>query len=157
MSEENVEIVRRFYPGRSVDMVATIADRDTFEAVRVAWEPLVDCDFETVVAGQVPLAGSAEIPGGSARPVAHGLDGFASAFRDWLSAWESWVVAPPEFIDVDENRVLALMEIRGRSKTHQVEMPIEAANLWTLRDRKVARLELFLDQAEALEAAGLRD
>ena len=67
------------------------------------------------------------------------------------------MVAPPEFIDVDENRVLALMEIRGRSKTHQVEMPIEAANLWTLRDRKVARLELFLDQTEALEAAGLRE
>ena len=62
MSEENVEIVRRFYPG-SVDMVATIADPETFEAVRVAWEPLVDRDFETVVAGQVPLAGSAEIPG----------------------------------------------------------------------------------------------
>ena len=153
MSQQNVEIVRRFYPG-SVDMVATIADPETFEAVRVAWEPLVHRDFETVVAGQVPLAGSAEIPGGSSRPVAHGLDGFASAFRDWLSAWESWVLMPPDFIDVDETRVLALFEVRARSKTHQVEMPIDGANLWTLRDRKVARLELFLDQAEALQAAG---
>ena len=67
------------------------------------------------------------------------------------------MLVPPDFIDVDENRVLALFEVRARSKTHQVEMPIEAANLWTLRDRKVARLELFLDQAEALEAAGLSD
>ena len=157
MSQQNVEIVRRFYPG-SVDMVATIADPETFEAVRVAWEPLVHRDFETVVAGEVLLAGSAEIPGGSSRPVTHGWDGFASAFRDWLSAWESWVITTPtDFIDVDENRVLALFEVRARSKTHQVEMPIEVANLWTLRDRKVARLELFLDQEEALEAAGLEE
>ena len=156
MSKENVEIVRRFYPG-SVDLVATIADPEGFEAARVAWEPLLHRDFETVVAGEL-LGGSAEIPGGSSsRPVTHGLNGFASAFRDWLSAWESWVLMPPDFIDVDETRVLALFEVRARSKTHQVEMPIEAANLWTLRDRKVARLELFLDKAEALEAAGLSE
>ena len=66
MSEENVEIVRRFYPG-SVDLVATIADPEGFEAARVAWEPLLHRDFETVVAGEL-LGGSAEIPGGSFAP-----------------------------------------------------------------------------------------
>jgi hypothetical protein len=35
--------------------------------------------------------------------------------------------------------------------------PIRDANLHTLRDRKLARVELFFDQAEALEAAGLRE
>ena len=65
MSQENVEIVRRFYPG-SVDLVATIADPEGFEAARVAWEPLLHRDFETVVAGEL-LGGSAEIPGGSLR------------------------------------------------------------------------------------------
>jgi hypothetical protein len=157
MSQENVEIVRRFYPG-TVELVATVADPEGFEATRAAWEPFVHHDFETVTSPRtVPLAtADGEIPQGS-RPTFRGLDGFATGFRDWLSAWESWVVTPTEFIDVDEDRVLVLIAIRGRSKTHHVEMPIEAANLWILRNRKVVRLELFLDQEDGLEAAGLSE
>jgi ketosteroid isomerase-like protein len=153
MSQENVEVVRGLYPG-SVDMVSSFVDPEGFEATRAALEPLVHPDFETVtVPGQIPLGDpDAE---DSSRPTFHGLDGFASGFRDWLSAWESWVVTATEFVDVDENRVLVLIEVRARSKTHQVEMPIEGANLWTVRNRKIGRLELFFDRAQALEAAGL--
>ncbi len=155
MSEENVEIVRRLYPG-PVDLVATVGGPDGFETTRAAFEPLVPPDFETVtVPGQVPLSGAgAENP---SRPIFHGMDGFVNAFRDWLSAWESWVVTATDFINVDENRVLVMLDIRARSKTHQVEMPIEGANLWTLSNGKLARLELFFDRDRALEAAGLRE
>jgi hypothetical protein len=155
MSEENVEIARRLYP-ETFDLVAAVVDPEAFEAIRGAYEPLVHHDFETVtVPGQIPLGGpDAEKP---SQPTFYGLDGFASSFRDWLSAWESWVVTPTEFIDVDEDRVLVVIEIRARSKTDQVKMPIKGANLLTLSDRKVARLELFFDPAEALEAAGLRE
>jgi hypothetical protein len=67
------------------------------------------------------------------------------------------VVAPTDFIDVDENRVLVMLGVRARSKTHQVEMPVEGANLLTIKDGRVARLELFFDRAQALEAAGLSE
>jgi len=46
---------------------------------------------------------------------------------------------------------------RERSKTHEVEMPIDGANILTIRDGKLSRLEMFLDQSEALEAAGLTE
>ncbi len=49
MSEENVEVVRRLFPG-TVDLVATLADPGAFEATRVVFEPLVHPDFETVSA-----------------------------------------------------------------------------------------------------------
>ena len=39
------------------------------------------------------------------------------------------MATPTDFIDVDENRVLVMLDVRARSKTHQVEMPIEGANL----------------------------
>jgi hypothetical protein len=91
-------------------------------------------------------------------PLVHSdMDGFRGAFLDWLSAWESWVVTATNFIDVDENRVLVLLDVRVRSKTHQVEMPIEGANLLTLRDGKLARIELFFKRAQARETAGLRE
>ena len=79
------------------------------------------------------------------------------AWREWLSAWESWLITPTEFEAVDEERVLVLMEVRARSKTHRVEMPLKGANLLTIRDGRLARLEMFLDQNEALEAAGLSE
>jgi hypothetical protein len=62
-----------------------------------------------------------------------------------------------DFVDVDEDRVLVLLDVRARSKTHQAEMPIAAANLLALRDGKVARMELFFERAQAREAAGLTE
>ena len=158
MSQKNVEIVRRFYP-RSTDLVLTIADPRGFEATRQAFEPFVHPDFESVTDPDLVLlsAPGDETHGDSSSQVFHGLDGFASVFRDWLSAWESWLVTPTDFIDVDEDRVLVLFEVRARSKTHQVEITIDSANLWTLRDGKAERLELFLKPATALEAAGLSE
>jgi hypothetical protein len=145
-----VEVVRRLFPGE-VDVVAGLADRKALDATL---GPLVQPDFETVtVPGQVPLSGAGvDDP---SRPIFYGLDGFVAAFRDWLTAWETWVVTPADFIDVDENRVLVMLDIRARSKTHQVEMPVEGANLLTIKDGKVARIELFFDRDQALEAAGL--
>jgi hypothetical protein len=151
MSQENVEVVRRLYP-EGLDLVAALADRENFDATLA---PLVQPDFEIVtVPGQVPLSGvGAEDP---SRPTFYGVDGFARSFGEWLTAWESWVITGTDLIDVDESRVLVLLDIRARSKTHQVEMPIEGANLLTLRGGKLARVELFFDRSQALEAAGLR-
>ena len=76
---------------------------------------------------------------------------------DWLSAWDTWVLGPPEFIDVDADRVLVGYEVRARSKTGGVEVTIDAANLLTLRSGKLKRLELFFDRKDAIEAAGLAE
>jgi ketosteroid isomerase-like protein len=152
MSQENVEVARRLYPG-DVDVVALLADRETLDA---NLGPLVESDFETVtVPGQVPVSGAGAQ--GASPPVVYGLDGFVSGLSDWLTAWETWVVTPTDFIDVDENRVLVMLDVRARSRTHQVEMPVEGANLLTLRDGRIARIELFFDRSQALEAAGLRE
>ena len=155
MSQENVEVARRLYP-LGVDLVATFADREGFKAMWGVFESLMQPDFETVSApGQIPLSGAgADDP---SRPIFYGMDGFVSSFRDWLSAWQSWVVTATEFIDVDETRVLVLLDVRARSMTHQVEIPIEGANLLTFSDGRLGRLEIFFDRAQAREAAGLKD
>ena|SRR5436190_201397 len=150
MSRENMEIARRLYP-EGLDLVAALADRENFDATLA---PLVQPDFEIVtVPGQVPLSGvGAEDP---SRPTFYGVDGFARSFGEWLTAWQSWVITGADLIDVDEDRVLVMLDVRARSKTHQVEMPVEGANLLTLRDGRLARMELFFERAQALEAAGL--
>lgn len=152
---ENIELARTIFPG-PFDIVVGFTDPEGWKATRPALEPLVHPDFETVTApGQVPLSGVGSED--SSRPVFHGLDGFVTAFSDWLSAWESWVVTATDFIEVDEDRVLVMLDVRARSKTHQVEMPFEGANLLTMRAGKLARLELFFDRVQAREAAGLSE
>jgi hypothetical protein len=153
MSEENVELARRLYPG-SMDLAATFTDPATLEAVRAAFEPMVQRDFDTVADPryQMMLGGP-----GEELSVFTGMDGFIGAFRGWLSEWDRWLVTPTDFVDVDESRVLVLAEISGRSKAQQIDMAIQGGNLLTFREGKLARLELFFRRADALKAAGMSE
>ncbi len=154
MSHGNMELARQLNPEEPVDLVAVFADRA--EAWRGVYEQLVSPDFELVSApGQIPL--SAADSENSSQPTFYGFEGFVTAFREWLSAWESWVSRATGFVEVDERRVLVFVDVRARSKTHHVEMPIESANLSTFEDGRLVRMELFLDRSKALEAAGLRE
>ncbi len=161
MSEENVEIARSFYSDQPMDLVSLFSDPAQLDAMRSQLERLAHPDFETLGdPSQVGLPFEGEGRGSgerSLRPAAVGIDGFESLWRAWLAAWDSWLIRPTEFIDVDEHRVLVLLDIQGRSKTHQVDIPLPSANLLTLREGKLARLELFTTQADALEAAGLSE
>jgi hypothetical protein len=155
MSQENVEIARRLFPGE-IDLVAVVRNEDLLAATVAALEPSVEPAFET--AGDpkaVPMGSIAAVDGGSRDLLAKGLDGFVAFWREWLSAWDSWNLGPPEFIDVDEDRVLVSNEVRARSKTDGVELTIDAANLMTLHDGKLARIEFFFSREKALKAAGL--
>jgi hypothetical protein len=157
MSEENVEIVRGFFPG-AVDLVAIFNDSDLLNAMRAGIEPFVEPDFETIGdPNAIPMGPTTGVEGGPPELFAKGIDGFVDFWRDWITAWESWNLGSPEFIDVDEDRVLVSQEVRARSKTDRVELTIDAANLATLRDGKVTRVELFFNRASALEAAGLSE
>jgi len=158
MSQENVEIARRFYPAR-VDLAAVFASPETLAALRAEFEPLVDPDFETVPDPryQMLLGDPDEVEGPSSLAVFHGLDGFTGTFAEWLSGWDSWMFSPVEFIDVDESRVLVVADISGRSKAQQAEMTIRGGNLLTFGEGRLTRIELFLRQADALKAAGLSE
>jgi hypothetical protein len=156
MSAENVELALSIFPG-TFDLAALFADPRAVEAFRNRLEPRVDQDLEVVLPPEAvpPADPAAGIRPGSSRPTALGIDGFMAGFGDWLSAWESWVITPLEMVDVDDDRVLVPLDIRARSKTHGVEMPVEGANLLTFSNGKLARLELFLDRGHARAAAGL--
>ncbi len=157
MSEENIEIVRGCFPG-AVDLVSVFDNPDLFDALREGIEPFVAPDFETIGdPNAIPMGPMIGVEGGPPDLFAKGLDGFVDFWRDWITAWESWSLGPPGFIDVDENRVMVIQEVRARSKTDQVELVIDAANLVTLREEKVTRVELYFNREKALEVAGLVD
>jgi hypothetical protein len=156
MSEENVELVRQIFPG-NLDLASLFADPDLLAATRAGIEPFVEPEFETVGDPDSIMIGSdTGVEGvGTDGLFAKGVDGFLNFWRDWISAWHTWTLGQPEFIDVDDERVLVTYEVTARSKTDQVELTFMAANLMTLREGKLAQLELFFNRDRALEAAGL--
>ena len=147
MSLENVELARRFYPA-PIDMALVLADAEATKAFREQFEPLTQPDFETSV-------DPAAVPLGFGQG-AYGVDGFLGIFREWVAAFQSWIAEATEFIDVDEDRVLVMCTFMARWEGQQGELRVEGANLLTLRDGKLARIEHFLDREAALGAAGVK-
>lgn len=147
MSRQNIKNARRVYK-EPIDVTAVLGDPAVLEAFRQQLEPLVEPNFETI-----PDPQGAALIGGGVR----GIDGFVGIFRNWTGAFDSWVVTATDFIDLDEDRVLVMCLIEARSEAQQVELAVDGANLLTFRDGKLTRLELFLNRAGGLKAAGLSE
>jgi uncharacterized protein len=74
--------------------------------------------------------------------------------RDFLSPWERWLCEAEEYIDAGD-RVVVFTQYRGTGKESGVEVDTRGAHVWTMRDGKAVRLEVFSARRRALEAAGL--
>ncbi len=73
--------------------------------------------------------------------------------REALEVWEQVVWKPEAFIALGERIVVPVCgRNRGRNG---IELEWSAAAVYTLRDGKIARSELYQSKEEALEAAGV--
>jgi ketosteroid isomerase-like protein len=133
MSEENVEIVR--------DGLGRFAATRQFPAERVTADFVWDMS---------------NFHGWPEQQVYEGADGARAFLREWMDAWENWEIEIGALHDAGD-RVVALMRQRGRSKAAGMPVEMFFAQVWTLRDGKEARMEMYSDAAEALEAAGLSE
>jgi uncharacterized protein len=77
----------------------------------------------------------------------------ANYLRGWFESWERYVPRPQEFIDAGD-QVVAVVRQVGRGRLSGVEVEQRFAQLWTLRDRKIVRMEMYPNREAALEAAG---
>jgi ketosteroid isomerase-like protein len=132
MSEENVELVRR-----SIDAYLS---GDT-EAALAAYD--VEAEFD--VSSVRPEGG-----------VFRGRDGVEEAILAWVGTWADYRFEVKEIIGTGD-RVLAIIQEFGRGEGSGVE--IEQHTFWvnTMRDGRIVHTKLFIDRAEALEAAGLSE
>ena len=62
-----------------------------------------------------------------------------------------------DVVDVDEDRVIAVVQLFGRTAHFEQEIEAKWAWLITVRNRKATRVETFTDRAQAFEAAGLQE
>ena len=86
----------------------------------------------------------------------HGLDAVRRYFEGWLDTWDSFQAEPTEFLARGDHVVVG-EAYKGRGKDSGVEVAMQSWSVSLLRDDQVVRRDEFLDRAEALEAAGLRE
>jgi ketosteroid isomerase-like protein len=83
---------------------------------------------------------------------ARGRENARDAVKTFFSPFEEVVIEPQEFHERgDRIAVFFLMRTRPHGSTAMVE--IRAGHVWTMRDGKPARLEVFPEREKALEAA----
>ena len=77
------------------------------------------------------------------------------AFEDFFEPFEEVLAEPQEFFECGDRIVVFFLQ-RCRPKGSTAVVEIQAGHLWTMRDGKAARCEIFPEREKALEAAGLR-
>ena len=133
MSQENVESVRVFLQAFNDEDYASCLD-------------LIDPDVEWHPPPDLPNAA-----------VAHGRDALIATWRDWLGAWDRYQATPEEIRDGRHGTVLVISVVSARGRGSGIEVESRVTALYELRSGKIVRFRAYLDQAEALEAAGLRE
>jgi ketosteroid isomerase-like protein len=132
MSEENVEVVRRgFAAFNRGDFDAAIA---VFRADAV-WH-----SYLAMLEGEVHRGHEAIVK-------------MWADLHDYLSGFQ---VQPKEFIDCGE-AVVVVVEATGTGTGSGAAVAQTWAQLWSLKDGLVSRVEPFPTRTEALEAAGLSE
>jgi ketosteroid isomerase-like protein len=136
MSQENVEIVRRMYE-------AWLAqdERAVFETF--------DADIELNPDPEAAWVGIGQVYRGHA--------GMRSYMASVYEAFEGYRPEVEELIDVgDQVLTLAIEHGKGRGSGADVQAN-RTAHLWTLRDGRAVRLDLYLNRDKALKAVGLEE
>jgi ketosteroid isomerase-like protein len=101
------------------------------------------------------VAPSPDIPNAT---VANGRDAVIAKFQDWLGAWDDYRAIPEEIREVSDDTVLVFAEEFARGKDSSIEVRSRRiTGVYELRDGKILRFKAYLDRAEALQAAGLRE
>ena len=131
MSQENVEVLRRF--------------SEHFSRTG-------ETDFSVIDPDAVFDNSNAIFDGA----VYRGHDGVRTYVSLLRGMWEGMRFEPQEFIAVDEDRVIVAvrMVMRGRD---EIETVARSATLYTLSKGKITHAKAFQSKADALEAVGLSE
>ena len=88
-----------------------------------------------------------------------GLTGMAEGFRGWLGAWEEFREEADKYRELDDERVLVLLQFSARGRTSGLEVGqvrTQGAVVYHVRGGKVMRLVRYFDRERALADLGLR-
>jgi ketosteroid isomerase-like protein len=142
VSAENIELIRAMLPSPDTDIANLFRDDRLFASTVGGLEGLFHPDVESVPAWR---------GGGTTYS---GIDGFREMWIDWLEPWATYHVQVDEMIEAGDSVVVV---VRDRARRHDMDVEVEliSGSVWTVRDRKITRVEFYGNREELREATGL--
>jgi ketosteroid isomerase-like protein len=141
MSQENVELARRGYAALN----EAYAKRDISSLKSMAeemWHPDIVLAFQGPTFLEVGEW--------------HGYEGLLRFTQDQTDGFEQMWLEVDEFIDAGD-RLLVAVRWGGRARHTGLPVEFDAMHVWTMRDGKAARFDIYETREEALEAVGLKE
>ena len=89
--------------------------------------------------------------------VFRGRAAFTDVLRNLEKAFEELRWEIEKLMELPDGRVLVFVRARARGRGSGVETDARIAHVWTFRDGKAVRMDVFDERAEALEAVGLSE
>jgi ketosteroid isomerase-like protein len=134
MSQENVELVRRYYEAFGQGGLDRLQE---FWADDLDHRPDTDGIDDT-------------------GPI-RGKKAMRRHIQDWIDTFDEFSWEALELIDAGDDRVVVVERFAGRAKLSGVQTDQTSGVMLTLRDGKIARCREYGTRAEALEAAGVQE
>jgi len=151
MSQENVEIVRRYFEAVERVLAAygqgSLSFADSLRAGEVPpeyadalryWHPNIE--WKSALIG-ITTRGYED--------TLHGVDQLLDAAQDYR--------VNPEVTDLGDSQVLAVMRLAMKGKASDIDVNATIFSIVTVEDGLIIRMDEYLERAEALEAAGLSE
>ena len=145
MARENVEVVREAFrlwglkPEGGLAPIELARFEEVFEGDTTQAAELFDPEVEIHPPGG-PIGGT----------VQHGYRGVVRNWRDLLATFDEFLIDPLEYHEAGEQIVVIQRNV-GRMRGMEVDET--SSVLFTLRDRRIARIEVFASRDGACEAA----
>jgi ketosteroid isomerase-like protein len=144
-AQENVEIVRRLYADGGPFALPMGADEE---------RALLDHLFREYYVERLEVRMPPDYPEGE--QLLYGKRGMSKLLAMLRDSWTEFRFEAERFIDAGE-RVAVLIRVVARGGASGLATERKTAHVWTLRDGRLASIQIYRDRAEALEAVGLRE
>lgn len=130
-----------------------MANQADIEGMRRAYEGLSRGDLEgalELIDPDVEVRDRPEMPDPQTY---HGYEGVRSAVQSTFDTFDLVDFEPERFVEVGD-RIVVVILLRGTGKESGVPVEDRIAHLWTMRDGKAWRMQVYSDPDEAIRDAG---
>ena len=123
------------------------------DLVRQMWQAFVRNDFEAALGAFDPDVewDGTNLPDGE---ISRGIEAVIAHASKWAEMWETWEVELGDVIDAGDDRVIAFIHERGRTRAG-VDVNERHSELYRLRDGKITYRKGFSDADAALDEVGV--
>jgi ketosteroid isomerase-like protein len=145
MSREDVDLVSRLYAEDGPFSLPLSPDEEA---------ALLDRTFARFYDEQVEIRMPSDYPEGE--QVLFGRRGMAEVIALLRDSWTTWRFEAEQFLDVG-HCVLVFIKVVAKGGASGLAAVQETAHVWTVRNGRLASIQIYRDRAQALEAVGLSE